>query len=44
MRAGLVEMRENIAFLARWDEAYILEVLRTGLRKRGEPIPLRLGD
>lgn len=41
-RAGMVEMRENIAFLARWDEPYILAVLAQGLRKRGEPIPLEL--
>jgi len=40
VRAGLVEMRENIAFLARWDESYIGEVLKYGLRERGDPIPL----
>jgi hypothetical protein len=42
LRAGLVEMRENIAYLARWDEPYILEVLKTGIRKRGGSIPLGL--
>jgi hypothetical protein len=43
-RAALVEMRENIAFLARWDEPYIAAVLKHGLRKRGEPIPLGLDE
>jgi|GEM_PF-1634212 hypothetical protein len=44
VRAGLVEMRENIAFLARWDEPYIAAILKRGLRKRGEPIPLEFED
>lgn len=39
VRAGLVEMQENIAFLARWDEPYIAAVLKHGLRKHGEPVP-----
>jgi hypothetical protein len=43
-RAALVEMRENIAFLARWDDPYIAAVLKHGLRKRGEPIPLGLDE
>lgn len=42
--AGLLEMRENIAFLARWDEAYIAAVLKHGLRKHGEPIPFGLEE
>lgn len=41
-RLGILEMRKNIAFLARWDELYIGAVLKYGLRKRGEPIPLGL--
>ncbi len=43
-RLGLLEMRENIAFLARWDEPYIAAILKHGLAKRGKPIPLELGN
>jgi hypothetical protein len=42
--SGVLEMRENIAFLAKWDELYIAAVLKHGLRKRGEPIPLGLEE
>jgi hypothetical protein len=42
VREGLLEMQENIAFLALWDEPYIQAVLKHGLRKNGEPIPLGL--
>jgi hypothetical protein len=43
--AAVLEMRQNIAFLARWDEPYIAAVLKHGFRKNGEPVPFSLeGD
>jgi hypothetical protein len=43
-RVALLEMRENIAFLARWDEEYISAVLKHGLSKHGKPIPFEIEE
>jgi hypothetical protein len=39
-RDAVVEMRANTVRLGYWDENYIVAVLKRGLLKRGQPIPL----
>jgi hypothetical protein len=42
-RQGFLEMKENIAYLGLWDEAFLTRLLKSTLRKRRQPLPFEIG-